>query len=124
MPADDVEMDPPNALAEPAICEHFQRAAELIARRWNPQIVGALLDDVTRFTDLRNAIPGISDRLLSERLKELEAAGIVTRDVTPCTPVRIEYGLTAQGRDLAGVVDEIRAWAERWAGRATPAAAG
>jgi DNA-binding HxlR family transcriptional regulator len=105
----------PQAAPDPRICEHFQDAAALIARRWNPLIVGALLDGITRFTDLRNGIPGISDRLLSERLKELEAAGIVTRDVTPCTPVRIDYGLTEQGRDLAGVIDEIRAWAERWA---------
>jgi len=104
-----------NALEEPPICEHFQRAASLVARRWNPLIVGALLDGVSRFTDLRNAIPGISDRLLSERLKELEAGAIVTREVTPDTPVRIEYGLTEQGRDLAGVVEELRAWAERWA---------
>ena len=95
-------------------CEHFQHAAALIARRWNPLIVGALLDGVSRFTDLRVAVSGISDRLLSERLKELEAEGIVTRTVTPCTPVRIEYGLTGKGRDLAGVIDEIHAWSERW----------
>ena len=96
------------------ICEHFQRAASLMARRWNALIVGALLDDVVRFTHIRNAIPGLSDRLLSERLKELEAEGIVTRRVIPDTPVRIEYGLTEQGRDLMGVVEELRAWAERW----------
>jgi DNA-binding HxlR family transcriptional regulator len=125
MPADDAVMMPDaqtDPEAEPQICEHFQQAAALIARRWNPLIVGALLDGLTRFTDLRNAIPGISDRLLSERLKELEAAGIVTREVTPCTPVRIEYGLSQQGRDLAGVVDELRAWAERWAGSGAPVA--
>jgi DNA-binding HxlR family transcriptional regulator len=121
MPADDAIMTPDQE-AEPQICEHFQRAAGLIARRWNPLIVSALLDGITRFTDLRNAIPGISDRLLSERLKDLEAAGIVTREVTPCTPVRIEYGLTQQGRDLAGVVDEMRAWAERWADAGAPVA--
>ena len=97
------------------ICEHFQRAASLVARRWNPLIVSALLDDAARFTEIRNAIPGLSDRLLSERLKELEAEGIVTRRVIPDTPVRIEYGLSPQGRDLAGVVDELRGWADRWA---------
>jgi DNA-binding HxlR family transcriptional regulator len=122
MPAEDPGMKPPTEAGEPPICEHFQRAAAVIARRWNPLIVGALLDDIKRFTDLRNAITGISDRLLSERLKELEAAGIVTRHVTPCTPVRIEYGLTPQGRDLAGVIGEIRAWAERWAGDTVPVA--
>jgi DNA-binding HxlR family transcriptional regulator len=121
MPADDAVMTPDQE-PEPQICEHFQAAAALIARRWNPLIVGALLDGIARFTDLRNAIPGISDRLLSERLKDLEAAGIVTRDVTPCTPVRIEYGLTQQGRDLAGVVGELRAWAERWADTRAPVA--
>jgi DNA-binding HxlR family transcriptional regulator len=118
MSADDVE-EMSRKTDEPALCELFQRAAVLLARRWNPMIVGALLDGVSRFTDLRNAIPGISDRLLSERLKELEAGGIVTREVTPCTPVRIEYGLTDQGRDLAGVLDELRAWSERW-GRGAP----
>ncbi len=55
-----------------------------------------------------------SDHLLSERLKELETAGIVVRDVTPSTPVRVDYRLTEQGRDLAGVIDELAAWAERW----------
>ena len=106
------------------ICEHFQRAAALVARRWNPLIVSALLDDAARFTDIRNAIPGLSDRLLSERLKELEAEGIVTRRVIPDTPVRIEYGLTPQGRDLAGVLNELRVWAERWAPKESGAKAG
>jgi DNA-binding HxlR family transcriptional regulator len=108
-------MNSPND-AEPRICEHFQRAANLIARRWNPQILGAMLDDVVRFTDIRNAVPGLSDRILSDRLKDLELEGIVTRGVIPETPVRIEYRLTPRGRDLAGVIDELGAWAERWAG--------
>jgi DNA-binding HxlR family transcriptional regulator len=105
------------------ICEHFQRAAELIARRWSPLIISALLAGNGRFTDIRDSVPGLSDRLLSERLKELEAAGIVTRTVTPTTPVRIEYGLTEQGRDLSGLLDEMRAWAERWARVGAPAGA-
>ncbi len=105
---------------EATICPHFQRAAELVAKRWNPQIVRALLADVSRFSDLRATIPQISDALLSERLKELEAAGIVTRTVTPQTPVRIDYGLTERGRDLSKVMDELAAWAERWAVPARP----
>ena len=115
MPADDPLMKTTEHPPEPTICEHFQRAVEVVARRWNPLIVSALLDGVARYTDLRNAVPGISDRLLSERLKELEAAGIVTREVTPCTPVKIEYGLTPAGRDLGPVLGELRSWAERWA---------
>jgi len=97
------------------ICVHFQQAADLVAKRWNPQIVRALLSGVTRFSDLKTGIPNISDALLSERLKELEAAGIVTRTVTPNTPVKIDYGLTDRGRDLSNVMDELAAWAERWA---------
>jgi DNA-binding HxlR family transcriptional regulator len=120
MPADETRMESRGDV-EPQICEHFQEAAALIARRWNPLIVGALLGGVVRFTDIRNAIPGLSDRLLSSRLKELETAGVVTRRVIPDTPVRIEYGLTSRGRDLVGVIDELRAWAERWAPAGTPA---
>jgi DNA-binding HxlR family transcriptional regulator len=100
---------------EAPICQHFQRAAELLGKRWNTQIIRVLLSGVSRFTDLREAVPSISDTLLSDRLKELEVEGIVTRDVTPSTPVRIDYRLTQQGRDLAGVITELAAWAERWA---------
>lgn len=97
------------------ICEHFQRAAELIGKRWNPQIVRALQAGAVRFGDIKGAIPNISDALLSERLKELEAEDVVTRTVTPSTPVLIEYRLTDRGRDLTKVMDELARWAERWA---------
>jgi DNA-binding HxlR family transcriptional regulator len=99
---------------EDPVCKHFQHAAELIAKRWTPQILQALLAGSERFTQLKGAIPQISDALLSDRLKELEAAGIVTRTVTPSTPVRIDYGLSERGRDLGGVMAELGAWAERW----------
>jgi DNA-binding HxlR family transcriptional regulator len=99
---------------ESPVCRHFQAAAEIVGKRWNPQLVRALLSGASRYSQLRTAIPQISDHLLSERLKELEAAGILAREVTPSTPVRIEYRLTEQGRDLAGVIDELAAWAERW----------
>lgn len=103
------------ATTESPMCQHFQRAAELVGKRWNPQVVRALQTGATRFGELRNAIPQISDALLSERLKELEAEGIVTRTVIPDTPVRIEYTLTERGRDLTNVMDELGRWAERWA---------
>ena len=99
---------------ETPMCEHFQRAAELIGKRWHPQVVRALQTGSIRFGDIRGAIPYISDALLSDRLKELEAQGIVTRDVTPSTPVLIEYHLTERGRDLTKVMDELGRWAERW----------
>jgi DNA-binding HxlR family transcriptional regulator len=98
-----------------AICEHFQRAADLLGKRWSTLIVSAMLAGATRFSDLREAVAPISDTLLSERLKQLEADGIIRREVTPSTPVLIEYHLTDEGRDLERVIEELRGWAERWA---------
>jgi DNA-binding HxlR family transcriptional regulator len=100
---------------EAPICEHFRHAAELIGKRWTPQIVRGLQSGDSRFSDLRAGIQTISDAVLSDRLKELEAAGILTRTVTPDRPVRIDYVLTPRGRDLTKVVDELARWAERWA---------
>lgn len=99
---------------EAPLCRHFQHAAELIGKRWNPQVVRALQTGSSRFGDLKHAVSNISDAVLSERLKELEAEGIVTRDVTPSTPVLIEYHLTERGHDLTKVMEELAAWAERW----------
>jgi DNA-binding HxlR family transcriptional regulator len=100
---------------EAPVCQHFQRAAELLGKRWNTQIIRALLSGASRFTDVRDAVPSLSDALLSDRLKELEAEGILTRDVTPSTPVRIDYRLTEKGLDLTGAITELAGWAERWA---------
>jgi DNA-binding HxlR family transcriptional regulator len=97
------------------VCESFQRAAQLVGQRWVPQIVWVLLDGRRRYSAVRDAIPEISDTLLSERLRDLEEAGIVTRTVTPSTPVLIEYSLSERGRDLAVVMDGLSMWAERWA---------
>ena len=97
------------------VCESFQRAAQLVAKRWTPQIVWVLLGGRRRYSAVRDAIPEISDTLLSERLRELEDAGVVTRTVTPSTPVLIEYGLSDRGRELAVVMDDLSTWAERWA---------
>ena len=97
-----------------AFCPHFHRAVELIGRRWSGAVVRALLSGQTRFSELAATIPGISDRLLSERLKELEAEGIVQRRVIPDTPVRVEYLLTEKGRSLAGVLQAIGDWAYDW----------
>lgn len=97
-----------------AFCPVYHRAVELIGARWTGAIIRAMLTGVTRFTDLTQAIPGLSDRMLSERLKELEVRGVVERHVIPLTPVRIEYCLTDKGRALAGVVEAISAWAGAW----------
>ncbi|HEX2172568.1 MAG TPA: helix-turn-helix domain-containing protein [Dehalococcoidia bacterium] len=104
-----------------AFCPYYHHAVELIGRRWTGAILRALLSGVVRFCDLTATIPGLSDRMLSERLKELEAEGIVERRVYPETPVRIEYHLTDKGRALGAAVGAVTAWAQEWlAQRAQP----
>jgi DNA-binding HxlR family transcriptional regulator len=104
-------------------CPAYHEAIELIGRRWTGAILRVLLSGTTRFSDIATTIPGLSDRLLSERLKQLEGEGIVIRNVYPETPVRVEYRLTEKGRALTDVVIAISAWAERWLreGRTCPA---
>ena len=102
-------------------CPLYHRAIEIIGRRWTGAIVRALLAGDTRFCQIRTTIPGLSDRLLSERLKELEGEGIVERQVQPDTPVRIEYHLTAKGEALATVVQTASSWAEEWLADERPA---
>jgi DNA-binding HxlR family transcriptional regulator len=82
--------------------------------------VRSMLAGKTRFSDILATVPGLSDRLLSERLKELEHEGIVRRTVIPDTPVRVEYHLTEKGLDLGGVVRAVATWAETWAPPAVP----
>lgn len=95
-------------------CPLYHHAVELIGRRWTGAILRAMLAGINRFSDLAAAVPGLSDRMLSERLKELEAEGIVRRVVVPETPVRITYELTEKGKDLSQVIEALSAWAERW----------
>ena len=97
-----------------AFCPIFHRAVELIGRRWTGAIVRGLLSGLTHFGELTAAIPELSDRMLSERLKELEAEGIVERRVLPSTPVRVEYHLTEKGRALERVLCAISDWANEW----------
>src|SRR5579871_5790422 len=95
----------------PDLCARFHTAIELIGRRWSGAIIVLLLKEPLRFGVLRGAIPGITDRMLSERLRELEREMIVERTVVPETPVRVEYSLTVKGRGLAAVMQEISDWA-------------
>lgn len=107
---------------ELAFCPYFHEAVELIGKRWTGVILRELMHGSVRFSDLRAAVPGLSDRLLSERLKELEAAEVVERRVFPDTPVRIEYHLTQRGRDLEAVVAAVSRWSQRWLARAAATA--
>lgn len=105
------------------LCVKFHRAVELIGGRWTGAIIQLLMPGRMRFAELRAAIPEISDRMLSERLRELETEGVVDRNVVPETPVRVEYELTEKGRALEQALRAVGKWAERWVTEPPPAGA-
>ena len=100
--------------AEHALCPRFHRAVELIGRRWTGAIVRILIGGPRRFNELLASVPGLSDRLLSERLRELEAENLVRRSVDPGPPVAVRYELTCAGHELQPVIDALGHWAEKW----------
>jgi DNA-binding HxlR family transcriptional regulator len=104
----------PQSLSSTGVCPYFHEAVELLGKRWTGAIVDTLLAGPKRFSEVSHAIPQISDRLLSTRLRELEACGIVTRAVYEESPVRVEYELTSMGRALEPAVMAIRSWAREW----------
>jgi DNA-binding HxlR family transcriptional regulator len=97
-----------------AVCPHFHHAIELIGKRWTGAIVCALTERPMRYRELGKAIPGLSDRLLSQRLRELEEEGLVERQVEAGSPVRVTYSLTAAGQELDPVLSQLKSWARRW----------
>jgi DNA-binding HxlR family transcriptional regulator len=96
------------------VCPHFHAAIELIGKRWTGAIVCALTERPLRFGELAKAVPGLSDRLLSQRLRELEDADVVGREVEAGSPVRVTYSLTEKGAELRPAIAELRSWARRW----------
>ncbi len=96
------------------LCPRYQRAIDIIGKRWTCLILRVLLAGPRRFSQIEDVVGGLSARMLSERLKELEACGIVERRVYPQTPVRIEYALTEKGRGLQRALDELQRWADCW----------
>lgn len=97
-----------------ACCSAYHEAIELIGKRWTGAIVFVLMDGPLRFSQVKVLVPDLSDRLLSERMKELEAEGIVVRHVVDDTPVRVEYRLTRKGRALEPAVRSLKVWARSW----------
>ena len=97
-----------------ACCSLYHHAIELIGKRWTGAILLVLMDGPLHFSEIRDLVPDISDRLLSERLKELEAESIVERRVIDGAPVRVEYSLTAKGAALEPVVRSLKSWAHEW----------
>jgi DNA-binding HxlR family transcriptional regulator len=99
----------------PSCCPRFHEAVELVGKRWTGAILAVLLQGgPMRFSEIAQAVPDLSDRLLSERVKELEKRGMVDRRVAPTAPARVEYELTPMGRDLAPALQELESWAHRW----------
>src|SRR4051794_21548300 len=95
-------------------CQLYHRAVELVGKRWTGAILLVLMDGPLRFSEIRQLVPDLSDRLLSERLKELEAEGIVERTVIDDIPVRVEYALTDKGKALQPAVRALKSWANAW----------
>ncbi|MEA2433401.1 MAG: hypothetical protein QOG54_858 [Actinomycetota bacterium] len=100
--------------ARDSFCPHFQTAVELVGRRWSGTILRSLFGKPLRFSEISAAIPEISDRSLSLRLKELEVAQLVIRKVEPSQPVTVSYELTPKGEDLEKVIDALETWAHDW----------
>lgn len=113
-------MDP--CRQRPPVCQRYQRAAELIGRRWSAAVIRATMEGPARFTEIRSSVSGLSARLLAERLRELEEAGVMER--RELGQGAVEYRLTAKGEALSRVVREIEAWVASWEDEAAPAGRG
>ena len=95
-------------------CSQYHQAVELVGKRWTGAIVFVLLDGPVRVSEVKRLVPDLSDRLLSERMKELESEGIVERRVIDDMPVKVEYALTAKGEALEPAVRALKLWARAW----------
>jgi DNA-binding HxlR family transcriptional regulator len=114
-PAADHRAAPEKARAA-GCCPLYHEAVELVGRRWTGAILRVLMDGPLRFSEVAQAVPELSDRLLSERMKELERRGMVERRVLAGPPLRVEYSLSQMGRELEPALFELQRWANRWLG--------
>lgn len=97
-----------------AECRRFQSSVELVGKRWSSGVLLAIARGAERFSDIVATVPGLSDRLLAQRLRELEASGLLTREVIASTPVQVRYRLTPRGDDLMESMQPLVAWGQRW----------
>lgn len=104
------------------MCPRYEHAIQILGKRWTGLLLKALIDGPKRFCELTSLVEGLSDRVLSDRLRELEAEGIVTRVVYPQIPVRVEYELTEKGHAFKPVIEAIQTWAEQWVSPSLPSA--
>lgn len=96
------------------MCPKYESSIDILGKKWTGLIIRVLLDGPKRFKDVKGQIPDMSDRMLTERIKELESHGILRRNVYAETPVRIEYELTDMGKDLEHVISAIQQWGDKW----------
>ncbi len=96
------------------LCKRYEQAIQLLGKRWTGLILDTMLEGPQRFCEMTAIVEGLSDRVLSDRLRELESEGVIERVVYPQIPVRVEYRLTEKGRDLRPVVQAIHDWAQTW----------
>jgi DNA-binding HxlR family transcriptional regulator len=120
--ATQADLDPPAATEQqaerPTCCPYFHQAVELIGRRWTGAILETLMQAGSlRFSSIAAAVPDLSDRMLSDRLKELESNALVERTVIAGPPVRVQYALTRKGQELAPALEELKRWARNWLDR-------
>jgi DNA-binding HxlR family transcriptional regulator len=112
---DTAQVEAAGVTHDPAVvCAIYHQAIELIGKRWTGAIVSVLFRGPVRFHALVSAVPGMSERLCADRLRELEIAGLVSRRVLPGPPVGVEYALTEAGRDLNESLSALGKWAHRW----------
>ncbi len=111
---EEIRAEDGGADGRPTCCALYHRAVELVGKRWTGAILSVLLEGPLRFSEVKTLVPDLSDRLLSERLKELESEGIVERRVHDEMPVHVEYALTDKGRALEPAVCALRHWAQQW----------
>ncbi|WP_233255389.1 winged helix-turn-helix transcriptional regulator [Naasia lichenicola] len=117
-----IETSAPSALSpeldlahiDDAECRRFTSAVELIGKRWSSGILLAIARGASRFSEIVAVVDGLSDRLLAQRLRELEATGLVRRTVIPSTPVQVRYALTERGRELLESLQPLARWGQRW----------
>jgi DNA-binding HxlR family transcriptional regulator len=96
------------------VCTRYHSAIELIGARWTGAILRVLFTDQHRYAQIKAAIPGLSDTMLAERLRTLEADGLIERRVIPSSPVQVEYHLTTKGLELEPVLDAVLSWSHKW----------
>lgn len=101
-------------MVDSQLCPRFEAAFQLLGKRWSGLIIRVLLDGPKRYRGLAEAIPQLSEKVLTERMRELEAEGIVTRTVHPEIPVRVVYELTPKGEALKPVMEQVQSWADAW----------